>query len=217
MQSQVDLEESDCSSDSQDQLTREAILAASSEAILMPTSEEDEPSPSYSRPRVECPQEYYPQCSLAEYDQQTLGCGLFVQYQKWIAHESDVFKIGDSLPMEDSKLGRCPPTKQFLTHVIEQLKTSPAILECQTLLILSDTHKLEEIKHWKHTARWIVERTAYIGPDGDKWFALFIPSDLFPCHFVWTATYIYLKSLDSISAKHRPCVARPRCSIHHTL
>ena len=82
MQSQVDLEESDCSSDSQDQLTREAILAASIEANLMPTSEEEEPSASYTRPKVECPQEYYPQCSLAEYDQQTLSCGLFAQYQK---------------------------------------------------------------------------------------------------------------------------------------
>ena len=58
------------------------------------------------------------------------------------------------------------------------------------MFILSDTRNLDDIAHWKHTARWIVERTAYVGPNGDKWFALFIPSNLFPCHFVWTATYI---------------------------
>ena len=82
----------------------------------------------------------------------------------------------------------------FLTHVIEQFKASPAILERQTLLILSDTRKLEEIQRWKHTARWIVDRAAYQGPDADKWFAMFVPSNIFPCHFVWTAVYI-LKAL----------------------
>ena len=194
MQSQVDLEESDSSSDSQKHLSRAAILAATSEAHLMPTSDEEEPSVPRSRPKVWGPNEYYPQRSLAEYDQQTLSCGLFAQYEKWIAHETDVYKIGDSLPNEEPKLGRRPPTKQFLTHVIEQIKATPSILESQTLLILSDTHNLEDIAHWKHTARWIVDRTTYVGPNGDKWLALFIPSHLFPCHFVWTATYI-LKAL----------------------
>jgi hypothetical protein len=78
--------------------------------------------------------------------------------------------------------------------VIEQIRTGPAILECQTLLILSDTKELANIKHWKHTARWIIDRTAYVGPDPDKWFALFVPSSIFKCHFTWTATYI-LKAL----------------------
>ena len=62
------------------------------------------------------------------------------------------------------------------------------------MLILSDTKELANIKHWKHTARWIIDRTAYVGPDVDKWFALFVPSNFFKCHFTWTATYI-LKAL----------------------
>ena len=108
--------------------------------------------------------------------------------------EVDAYKVSDSLSPQAASLGQKPPMEAFLTHVIEQFKASPAILECQTLLILSDSHKLEDIKHWRHTARWIVDRTAYQGPDSDKWFAMFVPSDLFPCHFVWTAVYI-LKAL----------------------
>ena len=33
-----------------------------------------------------------------------------------------------------------------------------------------------------------------MGPDLDKWFAVFVPSNIFKCHFTWTATYI-LKAL----------------------
>jgi hypothetical protein len=123
-----------------------------------------------------------------------LSCGLFAQYAPYLGPPKDVFKVADCLPLEPPQRGRKPSMKQFLTHVIEQLRTSPAILDCQTLLILSDTNKLEQIPHWKHTARWIIDRTAYSGPDLDKWFALFVPSEIFKCHFVWTATYI-LKAL----------------------
>ena len=97
--------------------------------------------------------------------------------------------------------------KDFLTHVIEQIKISPAILECQTLLILSDTKKLADIQHWKHTARWIIDRTAYQGPDLDKWFALFVPSNIFKCHFM--DGNLHLKSLSAICPKDRLGSARP--------
>jgi len=192
MQAQVDLE-SDSSSDSQDELSRAAILQAQTDALMVPTDEEGYEKVKGAKPKVAASYHAYPP-SLATYDQQSLSCGLFTQYGKYIGQSKDVYKVSDSLPKQKAQLGKKPSMKAFLTHVIEQLKTSPAILDCQTLLILSDTKKLADIKHWKHTARWIVDRTAYVGPDADKWFALFVPSSLFKCHYTWTATYI-LKAL----------------------
>ena len=189
MQAEVDLEQSECSSDSQNSLARAAILQTQKEVLVVPTDSGDDEPVVRIKPKVTSTYEAYPP-SISAYDQQSLSCGFFTQYERYIGHANDVYKVSNSLPAQPAKRGRKPSMKLFLTHVIEQIKTSPAILECQTLLILSDTNELARIKRWKHTARWIIDRTAYIGPDLDKWFALFVPSNLFKCHFTWTATYI---------------------------
>ena len=61
-------------------------------------------------------------------------------------------------------------------------------------MVISDTRSLEDIAHWRRTSRWISERTKWKGPDKDEWYAMFVPSGLFDCHFVWTAVYV-LKAL----------------------
>ena len=42
---------------------------------------------------------------------------------------------------------------------------SPSATPLWYLVVLSDTCRLEDIPHWKHTARRLVERTRWMGPD----------------------------------------------------
>ena len=91
-----------------------------------------------------------------------------------------------------------PGFRAILSWVVEQLRQNPKMATCNTLAVISDTRSLDEISHWRHTGRWITERTKWKGPDSDEWFALFVPSKLFKCHFVWTAVYILLVMLQFI-------------------
>ena len=77
MQAEVDLEQSECSSDSQNSLSRAAILQAQADALVVPTDDsgDDEP-PVKVKPKVTSSYEVYPS-SLSSYDQQSLSCGLF--------------------------------------------------------------------------------------------------------------------------------------------
>ena len=136
MQAKVDLEQSECSSDSQNSLSRAAVLQAQADSLVVPTDVfgDDEPIVRV-KPKVTSTYEAYPP-SISAYDQQSLSCGFFTQYERYIGHANDVYKVSDSLPAQPATRGRKPCMKLLLIHVIEQIKTSPAILECQTLLIL---------------------------------------------------------------------------------
>ena len=131
----------------------------------------------------------FPPGSLTAYDNATLSSGLFAHYK--LSEPSDVY--GTQIPTNDAT----PPlegtnidTLAVMQWVIEQLRTQPGLAEADTLLVLSDTHKLEEIKHWKHTSRFILQRTMFIGPDDDRWFVLFVPSAQFDIHYTWTAVFV---------------------------
>ena len=87
-----------------------------------------------------------------------------------------------------------PDFNVILDWVMAQFRLSPNMAKCDTLVVISDTRSLADISHWKHTSRWISERTRWKGPDDDEWFAMFVPSERFQCHFVWAAVYI-LKAL----------------------
>ena len=136
----------------------------------------------------------YPQCTLGEFDKQSLSCGLMAQYNKYLGDAQDPYQSSKTLNPQPPDLGKPPNFLAILSWVVEQLATDPKIRNCNTLLVLSDTRDLEEIPHWKQTVRWVAGRTRFVGPAKDKWHALFVPSDLFDCHYVWTAVYV-LKAL----------------------
>ena len=136
----------------------------------------------------------FPPCDLGAHDIRTLSCGLFAQYNGYLEEASDVFQETTCLKPENGKEGLTPDFKTILEWVIEQLRQNPNMAKCDTLVAISDTRSLEDIAHWKHTSRWITERTRWRGPDDDTWYALFVPSGHFKCHFVWSAVYI-LKAL----------------------
>jgi len=157
--------------------------------------ETDDDSYSYTEIiPVKCSNTLIPPRGLANYDLTTLSCGLFVHYDHFIGVATDVFQETKCLEIQAKCEGLTPSFHLVLDWVITQLRDNPNMAKCQTLVILSDTRKLEDIPHWKHTARWIVERTRWKGPEQDAWYAFYVPSGHFNCHFVWTAVYI-LKAL----------------------
>jgi hypothetical protein len=129
-QSSADLEKSsENSSDSSDveqqQQNRAAALAFQATHLAQPTDcSGDESARPLSRPVVACDGHPFPPRSLTSYDQQSVSCGLFSQYDKWMKEACDAYEVSDSLPQEPAKLGRKPHMKAFLTHVIEQFKAS---------------------------------------------------------------------------------------------
>jgi len=128
--------------------------------------------------------------SLSAYDQATLSCGLFTHYSALLGDPVDPYREDRRLSTQSPLYGSKPDFVKVLCWVIQQLNKYEMMRECDTLIITSDTRALEDIKHWKHTSRFLIERTRYTGPDIDKWFALFVPSGQFDAHFVWTAVYV---------------------------
>jgi hypothetical protein len=157
-------------------------------------SEDDSPSSDTSVHEVVCNDKVNPPRGLAHFDLASLSCGFFVRYDQFIGGATDVYQETKCLETQVQCEGLTPNFRVVLDWVVTQLRLNPNMATCQTLVILSDTRKLEEIPHWKHTARWIVERTRWRGPDQDAWYAFYVPSGQFNCHFVWTAVYI-LKAL----------------------
>ena len=107
MQAQVDLE-SDSSSDSQDTLSRAAILQAQTDALMVPTDEEGYEKVKCAKPKEAASYHAYPP-ALSTYDQQSQSCGLFTQYGKYIGQSKDVYKVSDSLLNKRRNLARNLP------------------------------------------------------------------------------------------------------------
>jgi hypothetical protein len=157
------------------------------------TSHGENHSPS-SSPSEEKSTLYTPG-SLGQYDKGTLSCGLFVHYQKWLAQAKDTYGTRcQNKPQQEPQPGLQPNFETVLKWVMQQLRQNPALQTANTVLVLSDTRDLSDIKHWKHTSRFTLQRTQYVGPDKDTWFALMVPSSLFEYHYVWTAVFV-LKAL----------------------
>ena len=147
---------------------------------------EEQPSPDCSQsdapestpePVLTGPQ-CFPHATIGAFDNETISCGLFVHYGKFMGGAQDVYKQSQPYAVQEPKSGHAPSFKKILSWVFEQLVEQPQLRTANTLIITSDSRSLEDIEHWRHTSRWLVERTKYRGPDNDQWHALFVPSSL---------------------------------------
>ena len=135
--------------------------------------------------------------SITGYERTTQGFGLFGAYARYLSTASDVYgHTSLNSRTHDPGSFKTPNFNTVLEWVSQQLRAYDSLRSADTVIIVSDTRPLEHVKHWKHTARFLFERTKYIGPNGDKWFALYVPSAKFDAHFVWTAVYV-LKALSA--------------------
>jgi hypothetical protein len=91
--------------------------------------------------------EEVPGCSTGSYDIQSLSCGLFAHYDKLIGEPHDVYKFSNTLDKQKAELGKKPDFRKIIEWVCEQVIKNPAITTCNTLVVLSDTRKLEDVKH----------------------------------------------------------------------
>ena len=199
----VSLSSSEDSSDVEEQTKtrrRARALAHAMKGTKMATEEQLSPDSAHSdapepppEPVLTGPQSF-PHSTIGAYDNETLSCGLFVHYGKFMGGAQDVFKQSQPYTAQEPRPGHAPSFKKILSWVFDQLVAQPQLRTASTLVITSDSRSLQDIEHWRHTSRWLVERTKYRGPDKDHWHALLVPSNLFDAHFVWTAVYV-LKAL----------------------
>ena len=120
MNSHVDLEGSPDSSDEEHRLqSRATALSYQAGNYAFQTDSPCISPTSPARPLVACDGHQFPPCYLTSYDNQSLSCGLFSQYEKWMKDEVDAYKVSDSLPPQTASLGQKPSMEAFLTHVIE--------------------------------------------------------------------------------------------------
>jgi hypothetical protein len=106
MQAQVDLESD--TSDSQDELSRAAILQAQADAHMVPTDDEGYEKIKGAKPKVTASYHAYPP-ALATYDQQSQSCGLFTQYENTLGSQRMFSKCLIASLNKKRNLARNPP------------------------------------------------------------------------------------------------------------
>ena len=74
--------------------------------------------------------------------------------------------------------------------VLQQFAMYPHLRKAKTVMLTSFDKDLKELDYWKHTSRFLVQRTQWKGPAGDNWFFLFVPAQEFNSHFCWIIVFV---------------------------
>ena len=155
-----------------------------SESIMFEPATSNDPS----APPVDTCIDKFPPGRIADYDNMTLSCGLFVHHK--LSGPSDVFGRPVRTKLELPTPGTHIDLNLITAWTLKQLLRYPDLRDAQSIVVLSDTRDLASIPHWRHTSRFLTERTCYQGPNGDKWFVLFVPSNEFQLHYTWTSVFV---------------------------
>jgi len=134
----------------------------------------------------------WPPGTFTEIDNATLSSGLYANYRTTSAGDPFASYPGTVATIPDE--GFIVNEQFFAQWSLEQVRKYEKMRNASVILLFTDTRLLEDIPHWKHVIRLMLNRTLRKGEFDEQVFLLFLKIPPETAHMVWAGVYA-LRSL----------------------